>query len=140
MRSKQYDILVVDDDEEDRLMMGEVFAELNCADQVTMYENGLSFHKDLVQLRTLTPLPLMVVLDYYLGDADGGTELSLLKSDPVLFSVPVVMYSAGMSSNQKQDCVSKGAARCFEKGSTYGELRSFCKQVRDLAFDVNKCH
>lgn len=134
MRSKQYDILVVDDDQEDRMIMGEAFSELNCHDRVTMYDSGSAFHQDLMELKTLSPLPLLIVLDYNLPGSDGAVILSLLKNDAVLRTIPVVMYSTGMSNTQRQDCLLKGAVTCFEKGVTYQEVRSFCKQVCGVAF------
>lgn len=134
MRSKQYDILVVDDDAEDRLMMGEAFSELDCAHRVTMYASGTEFHKDLTILRELSPLPVLIVLDYNLPGADGAVVLSLLRNDQVLRQIPVVMYSSGMSPLQQQDCLTKGAIRCIEKGNTYQQMRLFCQQVCDVAF------
>lgn len=134
MRSKQYDILVVDDDQEDRMIMGEAFSELNCHDRVTMYDSSSAFHRDLMELKILSPLPLLVVLDYNLPGSDGAVILSLLKNDPVLSTIQVVMYSTGMSNTQRQDCLLKGAVNCFEKGITYQDVLSFCKQVCNVAF------
>lgn len=82
MRSQQYDILVVDDDEEDRMVMGEAFSELACANLVIMYDSSAAFHKDLTELRALDPLPLVIVLDYNMPGEDGAALITLLKSDP----------------------------------------------------------
>jgi two-component system chemotaxis response regulator CheY len=133
MRSKQYDILVVDDDPEDRMIIGEAFAELNCADRVTMYESGPAFHTEMLQLKTLSPLPLLIVLDYNLPGPDGSIILDLLQNDPVLHSIPVLMYSTGMSRTQKIDCRAKGAMGCFEKGAVFAEVISFCRELICLA-------
>jgi len=134
MRSKQYDILIVDDDFEDRMIMGEAFSEIGCENRITIYESGSAFHRDLLALRELLPLPRLVVLDYNLPGADGAVVLSLLKNDPVLCTIPVVMYSTGMSRTQVQDCLGKGAVRCFEKGLTYADVVSFCKRLCEEAF------
>lgn len=134
MRSERYDILVVDDDEEDRMMMGEAFASLNCHNRVTMYSSSADFHKEKAELRALTPLPLLIVLDFNLPGEDGAMLLGLLKSDPVLHTIPVVIYTNGMSRTQEQDCLVKGATKCFIKGSTYHEIEVFCKQVCNVAF------
>ena len=136
MRNKQYDILVVDDDAEDRMIIGEAFAELNCHDRVTLYDSGFSFHKDLEHLQSLRPLPFLIVLDYNLPGADGAVLLGLLKNDPVLSAIPVVMYSTGLSPAQKQDCLAKGAISCFEKGATFNEVLTFVSQLCDTAFQA----
>ena len=135
MRSEQFDILVVDDDEEDRMMMGEAFADLDCHNRVTMYDSSVAFHTELSVLRQLTPLPLLIVLDYNMPGEDGSVLLVLLKSDPLLRTIPVVIYTNGLSRTQEQDCQIKGALRCFGKGSTYEEVVSFCKQVCKVAFE-----
>lgn len=133
IRSKQYDILVVEDDAEDRMIIGEAFTELYCDDRLTIYDSGFGFHRDLQHLRSLTPLPFLVVLDYNLPGADGAVLLSLLKNDDVLQNIPVVMYSTGLSPLQKADCLAKGAVNCFEKGSTFGEVIAFARQLCDEA-------
>ena len=134
MRSKQYDILLVDDDAEDRMMLGEAFAELSCMDRVTMYDSGFSFHRDLEYLKTLSPLPYLVVLDYNMPGADGSVLLSLLKNDMVLRTIPVILYSTGLSRTQERDCLSIGAAGCFQKGATYNEMLTFVNELCSEAF------
>ena len=134
MRHDQYDILLVDDDPDDRLILAEAFSELNCEDRVTIFDSSFAFHKALTELRGLSPLPTLIVLDYNLPGADGAVLLSLLKNDAVLCTIPVVMYSTGISRTQETDCLVKGAVKCFEKGSTYNEVLSFCKQVCAEAF------
>ena len=134
MRPQQYDILVVDDDAEDRMMMSEAFSQLDCQHRVTMYDSSGAFHLELPGLRELNPLPLLTVLDYNLPGADGSLLLLQLKTDPVLCAIPVVMYTNGMSRSQEQDCQVKGAIKCYVKGATYEDVVSFCKQVCDLGF------
>lgn len=134
MRSKQFDILIVDDDAEDRMIIGEALAELRCHEQVTIYESGFSFHKDLMLLRLLEPLPFLIVLDYNLPGADGAVLLGLLKNDPLLRNVPVVMYTTGLSPLQREDCLYKGAVECFEKGATYTDVLTFAGQLCAFAF------
>ena len=93
MRSQQYDILVVDDDAEDRMMMSEAFSQLDCQHRVTVYDSSGAFHRELTELRELNPLPLLTVLDYNLPGTDGALLLVQLKTDPVLCTIPVVMYT-----------------------------------------------
>ena len=140
MRSEQYDILVVDDDGEDRMIMGEAFAELNCAERVTMYDSAFSFMQEMSELKTLSPLPRLLVLDYNLPGADGAVILSLFMTDEVLHSIPVVMYSTSMSRTQQADCLVKGAIKCFEKGSTYDEVRRFCRLLCEEAYGTKTLH
>ncbi len=130
----------MDDDADDRMLMGEAFSELNCHNRVTMYESGFAFHQDLQELRKLSPLPLLVVLDFTMPGEDGAMLLTLLKSDPVLCAVPVVIYTNGISRTQEQDCMMKGAMRCFGKGSTYDEIVFFCKQVCEVEFGNPASH
>ena len=138
MRSKQFDILIVDDDAEDRMIIGEALADLHCHDRVTIYDSSVSFHKDLEFLRTLEPLPYLVVLDYNLPGADGAMLLALLKNDPLLQTIAVVMYSTGLSRVQREDCLTKGAIECFEKGATYSDVVAFAAKLCAFAFNEHK--
>lgn len=138
MRSRQYDILVVEDDVDDRMIIGEAFAEIDCADRVTMYDSGLALHREMLHLKTLLPLPFLIVLDYNLPGPDGAVILGLLQNDPVLRNIPVFMYSTGMSRTQKADCTAKGAAGCFEKGAVFAEVLTFCRDVLHMAENANK--
>ncbi len=111
------------------MIMGEAFAELDYHNRVTIYESSFAFHCNLAELKTLVPLPLLIVLDYNLPGADGAVVLSILKNDDVLRMIPVVMYSTGMSRTQQRDCLHTGAMKCFEKGTTYDQVLGFCKQL-----------
>lgn len=129
MRSEQYDILLIDDDAEDRLILGEAFAEAGCGNRVTMFESGLHFFSELAQVKKLSPLPLLVVLDYNMPGANGLDVLQVLKNDDVLFQIPVVMYSTGMSRKLQEECMNKGGENFVEKGSTYQDVLLFVKQL-----------
>lgn len=133
MRSKQFDILIVDDDAEDRMIIGEAFADLHRHDQVTIYDSGITFHKELEQLRNFLPLPYLIVLDYNLPGADGSVLLGLLKNDALLCNIPVMMYSTGLSPSQREDCLAKGAVECYEKGASYADVVDFVGQLCQLA-------
>lgn len=125
---------MVDDDAEDRMILGEAFAELNCGDKITIYDSAFAFHKDMEALRILKPLPFLIVLDYNLPGADGAVLLGLLKNDPVLKTIPVVMYSTSLSPVQHQDCLAKGAVECYDKGATFAEVIAFAEQLCQVAF------
>lgn len=129
LRSRQYDILIVDDDADDRMILGEAFAELRCLDRVTMYNSGDYFLKELDELKNLSPLPLLIVLDYNLPGINGAELLQIIKKDTILGAVPVVMYSTGMSRTLQTECLNAGAVKCFEKGNTYDQLICFARQL-----------
>lgn len=133
MRSKQYDILVVDDDADDRLMLGEAFAGLNCHDRVTMYASGDQFLQELATIKTVTPLPQLIVLDYNMSGLNGAELLGWLKKDEMLYSIPVVMYSTSMSRTLEAYCLGMGALACVEKGITFKDILGFVKHLCEEA-------
>lgn len=134
MRDRCYDILVVEDDEDDQMFMNEAFTELHCQDRVTMYGSSFSFLQDIHALKSLSPLPLLIVLDYNLPGADGMVLLHVIKDDEVLCKVPVVVYSTCMKPHQRQECLQAGADAYFEKKQTYQEVVDFAKQLCEYAF------
>jgi two-component system chemotaxis response regulator CheY len=102
-----------------------------------MYESGIALHQDMLYLKTLSPLPRLIILDYNLPGPDGAMVLASLQSDSLLRTIPVFMYSTGMSRTQKQDCMAKGAVGCFEKGAIYAEVLSFCRDLLQVAQKVH---
>lgn len=134
MRSKQYDILVVDDDDDDRMVMRDVFDELHCGDRVTFYNGSFSFLQAMASFRLFSPLPLLIVLDYNMPGANGAALLNIVKSDKILTAVPVIIYSTGMNPHLRDECLNAGALAYFEKQQTYTDIIGFAKQLCEYAY------
>ena len=137
MRTKQFDILIVEDDPDDRMVVPEVFDECHYGDRITFYDSSFAFLQAMPGLRLFFPLPLLIVLDYHLPGADGATLLNILKSDKLLHVVPVVIYSTAINPRLQEACLHAGALAYFEKRQTYNDMKDFTRQLCEYAYGKN---
>jgi len=81
-------ILVVDDDKDLLEMVEMTLSRLGY--HITTLAKGSGFLKIVESIR-----PDIILLDIFLGDADGRTLCYNLKLQPVYHNIPVILYSAG---------------------------------------------
>ncbi|RYY66083.1 MAG: response regulator [Chitinophagaceae bacterium] len=131
MQKRNYRILLVEDDADDRYIMQQAFNELSAADDVRMFCSGEELNTHLQELPDAA-LPELFVLDYNMP-AINGAELALhLKGKERFRQIPVVLYSTGMSPKMQQDLLQKGVLRCFEKGMEYAEVLDLARILLQL--------
>ncbi|RYY97233.1 MAG: response regulator [Chitinophagaceae bacterium] len=134
MQKLAYRILLVEDDADDRYIMHQAFTELQFSEEVKMFCSGEELLEYLQQLPDQS-FPDLFVLDYNMP-AINGAELALfLKQHERYQSLPIVLYSTGMSPKMQQELVSKGVLQCYEKGMEFGDIleltRLLVKQVQE---------
>jgi DNA-binding response OmpR family regulator len=84
-------ILVVDDDKDLLEMVEMTLSRLGY--QITTLAKGSGFFKVVESIR-----PDIILLDIFLGDADGRTLCHKMKLQPAYENIPVILYSAGYVS------------------------------------------
>ncbi|GAB2784525.1 CheY-like chemotaxis protein [Hymenobacter luteus] len=119
-------ILVVEDSVEDFTALGRVFRKqalpnplLRCedGDQALEYLQGYGKHPGWPPT-----LPAFVLLDLNLPGTDGRTVLGILKQDPRLQSIPVIIFSTSSSSHDVEECYRLGANSYLTKPIEYASL------------------
>lgn len=113
-------ILLADDDEDDRLLFGEVFADLPDdqykLETVTNGEEVLTFLKNI---NNPTHLPDLIVLDQNMPVKSGKEALTQLKADEIYRNIPVVIYSTYNDPNFIKDCTELGVVAIVSKPDSY---------------------
>jgi CheY-like chemotaxis protein len=127
-----FSILIVEDDEDDRIVMNEAFMEINSGEEVKKFNDGKSLFKYLEKIDP-SVYPSLIVLDNTLPELDALTILSMLKENPSYKAIPVVIYTTSLSPYKKQQLLAAGAYACFEKGNTMLEIVDVAKKLRELA-------
>lgn len=131
MQKMCYRILLVEDDADDRYIMHQAFEELSFGDQVKMFSSGEDLNTYLNNLSS-SGFPELIVLDYNMP-ALNGAELALsLKKHPEFQTIPVVLYSTGMSPKMQRDLLNAGVLHCYEKGMEYREVMKLAATFADL--------
>ncbi|SHN17834.1 response regulator [Actinacidiphila paucisporea] len=89
--ARSYSVLLVEDDDADALLIEEALLERGTARVVHRATDGISA---LAHLRdTRNPRPDLLVLDLNMPRMNGRQLLAVLKADPVLVTVPVVVLT-----------------------------------------------
>jgi CheY-like chemotaxis protein len=127
-----FSILVVDDDEDDRMMIDEAFMEIGSGAAVKKFINGKMFFHYLEQVDP-SLYPSLIVLDNTLPELEATDMLRILKKNPLYQSIPVVIYTSSLSPAKKQQLLSQGAYACYEKGNTLQEIVEVVKELKQLS-------
>ncbi len=127
-----FTILIVDDDEDDRMIIDEAFKEINYEAEVKKFIDGAGLLRYLEQVEP-SLYPSLIVLDNTLPKLDATDILAMLKENPSYQSIPVVVYTTVLSSAKKQRLLSLGAYACIEKGSVKNEVVRVAKELKSIA-------
>jgi len=90
-------ILYVDDDADDRELLGEIMQKIAPEVKVVFSENGLQALELLVEAKETTFRPCLIVLDLNMPYLDGRQTFERIKADTELKNIPVVILSSGQN-------------------------------------------
>ncbi|MEI8145209.1 MAG: response regulator [Alphaproteobacteria bacterium] len=117
-------VLIVDDDELDRMLLAEA---IKSCEPATIVAHAVNGDEALIAVRSFDPT--VIVLDINMPGMDGFEVLGRLKSDPATKQIPVTMFS---SSSQKSDIdrsVALEASGYINKPGNLSEYRSVALKV-----------
>ena len=114
MTMQQIHILLVDDNEGDILLTKEALDDARIINKISIAYDGveaINFLRKLPPYRN-TDMPDLILLDINLPKMDGTEVLSIIKNDPELRRIPVIMLTT--SSAEKDILASYDAhANCY---------------------------
>ena len=120
-------ILHVEDDENDALLFEKAceraglpvkLFRVEAADQAVAYLLGQGVYTD----RALYPLPQLIVLDLKMPRMDGFQFLKWLRQNQNFAALPVLIFTASMSREDKSRAMAEGASSYFVKPSSFDAL------------------
>jgi CheY-like chemotaxis protein len=113
-------VLLADDDIDDREMFEEILADNQQVKLVGSVENGQELLSFLLNLET-SALPDLIVLDHNMPKMNGIQTLDALKKDEKYQHIPVVIFSTYCDNKLLTECTNLGAAMVFTKPSSFDE-------------------
>jgi two-component system response regulator len=140
-RSNRSVILVVDDDPDDRMLIGDAFQEIPLKSQLHFAEDG---EDALALLRRENgyarlagqPLPRLILLDLNMPRMDGRETLKALKADPVLCKIPVVVLTTSKAEEDVVRAYGLGVNSFVIKPVTFERLIDVVRNIGTYWVDI----
>lgn len=127
---KRLNIYLAEDDPDDQYFI-KASLEADGADvELNCFFNGRQLLNALEQLINIdSPLPHLVLLDINMPQLDGVQTLELLKANPNLAHLPVLIYTTSRSEEDIRRVYSLGASAYIVKPLSFGEIQEKFKRV-----------
>lgn len=127
-------ILIIDDDVEDRFLIEIAFKDIGFGGDITFAEDGI---KALTALTGAVSgnkdLPKLLVLDLNMPRMSGTELLKQIKEHPDYKNIQVVIFSTAISEWDRAECVKYGVTNYVVKPVTYNEFLSTARSFHDIA-------
>ncbi len=140
MTNQPVEILLVEDNEDDAVIIQEVFADMRLATLINVVRDG---EEALAYLRRkgkykVVRMPDIVLLDINMPKKNGFEVLEAMKKDPRLQSLPVIMLT---TSHREEDVVrsyAKGACSYIHKLVDLDQFKHLIKQFEHYWTGVSR--
>lgn len=127
MNKRPLNIMVAENDEDDRALVKFAFAECKLSNTVYFVEDGEQlldylYHRGGYQDTVNVVRPDLILLDLDMPKINGHEALKEIKNDPLLRSIPVVIFTTSKSSRDINSTYNMGANSFIVKPVTYDGL------------------
>lgn len=126
-------ILMADDDADDRMLVKEAFEENNIQTTLRFVEDGAELMDFLYHRGKFVShqaiLPSLILLDLNMPKIDGREALRLIKSDPSLKRIPVVVLSTSSAEEDISKTYDLGVNSFITKPAKFKDLVTVTRQI-----------
>ena len=141
--SRHFDILLVEDDENDVFFLKRAFHEAQIPNPLRVARDGQEAIDYLGGTekftdRTQYPLPCLIVLDLKMPNKTGLEVLDWLRQQPVLRCIPVILFSSSAHRNDVERSYRLGANAFVVKPSSVEERTAFARLVKGFWLGFNE--
>jgi CheY-like chemotaxis protein len=133
-------IVIVDDEEADRMLLKIAMDDISFKARVVEYENGTQFLAFAREKCGKTP-PDFVILDIEMPQTNGIEVLEYLEEHPGMCSVPIIIFTTSCDEKKIDSTRKLGAIKCVSKPSNlkgYTDLAKFMKKSLERLAGVDK--
>jgi len=137
LRLEAFDLLIADDDPDDRFMI--LRALRRCRETLAVHavRDGVEVMEQLQALRAAgQPLPRLLLLDLNMPRMDGREVLAALKADAGLRSLPVVVLTTSVEAEDLKRAYADGATSFISKPDGFAQLVTTMRTLVDHWFDA----
>jgi CheY-like chemotaxis protein len=131
-------VLMADDDEEDRFLATEAFAETGSKAAFSCVEDGVELMDYLLgrSLSGQNALPNLILLDLNMPRKDGRQALKEIKSNPDFQSIPVIILTTSSEKRDMESSKKSGADYFITKPGTFSEWIEIMRSLADRWLSV----
>ncbi|MGH9363586.1 MAG: response regulator [Thermoanaerobaculia bacterium] len=125
MKGKSVNILLAEDDPDDRLLLQEALLEGCLANELACVEDGeelLDYLRRRGKYDGGTPRPGLILLDLNMPKLDGREALREIKADPALRRIPVVVLTTSKAEEDVARSYDLGANSFITKPVTFQSM------------------
>jgi CheY-like chemotaxis protein len=124
---KKYNIIIVENDDDEQLFMKEGFDAVGLFNIVAQVRNGDALLEWLSDHRQ--NLPDIVLSDLNMPGKNGYDVINDLKNDPAYTNIPVIITSTSSTRTIIDKCLAFGAADYIVKPETFVEYVPYVKNL-----------
>lgn len=133
---KPIQILVAEDDEDDKLLILKAFERTLPKEKVTCVEDGEALLKYLKRLPPYNdllkfPKPDIILLDLNMPRKDGREALAEIKSNDDLKSIPVIIFTTSNNVDDIQVTYKMGSSSYITKPGSFEELVKVTEEIEN---------
>ncbi|WP_372752519.1 response regulator [Mariniflexile sp.] len=132
MNNTIYNIVLVDDDEDDRMLFSEALEEISLKTSLSLFKHGQELLDYLFQPNI--QLPSLIFLDINMPIVNGMQCLTEIRSKPELKDLFIAMYSTSSSDKDIEESFQKGANIYINKPSCFIKLCEIVEKTLKINF------
>ena len=136
MHSEPLQILLADDEENDRLLFTDAFKELKAKTIVQTVNNGIELMKWLNEKDTI--LPQLIFLDLNMPIKNGLQCLKEIRSDENLKNISIAIYSTSNNQKDIEETFNNGANVYITKPSDFNTLKLILQKAVMTAYQYQQ--
>ncbi|MFO0590051.1 MAG: response regulator [Polyangiaceae bacterium] len=141
MKVQPISILMADDDEEDRMLTQKAFELNHLGNELRFVEDGEElldylYHRGQYAAEGSSPRPGLILLDLNMPRRDGREALEVIKKDPSLRRIPVVVMTTSEADQDIARSYDLGANSYITKPVTFEQLARVIKALDKYWFEI----
>jgi CheY-like chemotaxis protein len=138
--AKPIRLLMAEDDPEDQMLVRKAFERAHLANDLVMVRDGEELLDCLHRRGTFgnAPRPDLILLDLNMPRMDGREALALIKGDPELRAIPVVVLTTSAADEDIVRSYDLGVSSYIQKPVTFEKLVEVVTELGRYWFEIVK--
>jgi CheY-like chemotaxis protein len=139
--SKLFRILLADDDPDDRVLTQDAIREIDLNSELRFVENGEELISYLLRKEKFadplcSPRPSLILLDLHMPKMDGREALKIIKSNPQLRCIPIIVLTTSRAEEDILRSYDLGVNSFISKPVSFEALVEIMRALSKYWFEI----